>query len=782
MAGIMLDPRVTAPFVKFAARTNWHPPLHGIKVAELTFPFGKVPYESLLKLLGNEDPVITGDDDAARMLSAITQHDLITNRGWKILDMACSLADRYPSSQVPPDELDALLIEARNKTDAGLLAADVSLTILAAAGKTEWQEAAKAVLGEQFGPIFAGLFCELHNAVPDAMAAHDLLPSNGDDAVDARRMAHLIDTVLLKREMIREDVLGFSGAQQARDLPHWQERHQESVTAALYRALKGLATGRMPMADGAAHSAALVNFSLRLGEKLSDDEVTSVMQCMWVLRGFRAARENDIKGVQAALMSPNAMAQPAVRALWAELHIRLRAAKKSGPLLGAAKDAKILKAGANGEVTFEQADSAFDSGLFDLVRALGTAIPPRFYTSTNPSYDDGRRAIVGPALQQLIRRMILLDRTLFLAGITDCSDRPDIVKAGFVDMQLTDYANLSFHMLAIWSVVFTPWVYPPGQEPPDAVLAGPAADFPICVLWSRMLMAAHNRGFDRFNGERRIFLHDTIGTFVDKFASSLGDMLRSDPNASLTAAEVAPTISFLGDFFDPAKLQKLHFSMAIQLASPAAPAAGAAGKGKIRVKQQMGGVSKRRFLADADEPLPESASDADSDSADEDARASIVRLRRRKDEAKPNRRASKKQVAFQKQVASAAFDSTFPKIIRTQLQAPMPEHKKQYDGMRTLADIKSMFGRVNKLDYEVNANCFDELMFKSGCSNKLCKRIHPATYPQDALVWLVSTPFFSERILLHRSIKSRLRQKLRTLFKTDAVNDFDSDLEAYFNK
>ena len=103
--------------------------------------------------------------------------------------------------------------------------------------------------------------------------------------------------------------------------------------------------------------------------------------------------------------------------------------------------------------------------------------------------------------------------------------------------------------------------------------------------------------------------------------------------------------------------------------------------------------------------------------------------------------------------------------------------------METLRDIKSMFGRVKDgLDYEVNSNCFDELMFKSGCSNKLCKRIHPATYPQDALVWLVSTPFFSERILLHRSIKSRLRQKLRTLFKTDAVNDFDSDLEAYFNK
>ena len=69
------------------------------------------------------------------------------------------------------------------------------------------------------------------------------------------------------------------------------------MTAALFGALKALATGRMPMADGAAHSSALVNFSLRLGEKLSDDEIKSVMQDQWVLRGFHASRGNDIKGV-----------------------------------------------------------------------------------------------------------------------------------------------------------------------------------------------------------------------------------------------------------------------------------------------------------------------------------------------------------------------------------------------------------------------------------------------------------------------------------------------------
>ena len=112
MAGTMLDPRVKAPFVKVAARTNWHPPLHGITVASLTFPYGKAQYEALLKVLGNEDPTITGEDDAGRMLSAIAQHDLITNRGWNILDMACALADRYPSAQVPPDALDEILKEA----------------------------------------------------------------------------------------------------------------------------------------------------------------------------------------------------------------------------------------------------------------------------------------------------------------------------------------------------------------------------------------------------------------------------------------------------------------------------------------------------------------------------------------------------------------------------------------------------------------------------------------------------------------------------------------------
>ena len=203
MAGIMLNPRVKAPFVKFAARTNWRPPLHGIKVAGFTFPYGKEQYEALLKVLGNEDPTITGEDDAGRMLSAIAQQDLITNCGWSILDMACALTDRYPSAQVPPDVLDAILTEAKNKTDAGQLAAVVSLAILAAAGKTAWQEAGKETLGDQFAQIFSNLFCSLHQAVPDAMSAHNLLPS-ADVAEGARRMAHLIDTVLLTRRMIQE--------------------------------------------------------------------------------------------------------------------------------------------------------------------------------------------------------------------------------------------------------------------------------------------------------------------------------------------------------------------------------------------------------------------------------------------------------------------------------------------------------------------------------------------------------------------------------------------------
>ena len=113
MAALLtLHPRVKASFSKFASRTNWHPPLHSLKVADLTFPYGKDQYESLLTLLGNEDPLIKGDDDAGRMLSAITQQDLITNRGWNILDMACALADRYPSAQVPPDKLDEILKEA----------------------------------------------------------------------------------------------------------------------------------------------------------------------------------------------------------------------------------------------------------------------------------------------------------------------------------------------------------------------------------------------------------------------------------------------------------------------------------------------------------------------------------------------------------------------------------------------------------------------------------------------------------------------------------------------
>ena len=82
MAALLtLHPRVKASLSKFASRTNWHPPLLGLKVADLTFPYGRDQYESLLTLLGNEDPKIKGDDDACRMLSAIAQQDLITNRG-----------------------------------------------------------------------------------------------------------------------------------------------------------------------------------------------------------------------------------------------------------------------------------------------------------------------------------------------------------------------------------------------------------------------------------------------------------------------------------------------------------------------------------------------------------------------------------------------------------------------------------------------------------------------------------------------------------------------------
>ena len=103
--------------------------------------------------------------------------------------------------------------------------------------------------------------------------------------------------------------------------------------------------------------------------------------------------------------------------------------------------------------------------------------------------------------------------------------------------------------------------------------------------------------------------------------------------------------------------------------------------------------------------------------------------------------------------------------------------------METLRDIKSMFGRVKDgLGYEVTSNCMNELLFKGGCTDSNCRRTHPATYPPDALVWLVSTPYFSDRIQLHRSIKSRMRPKFKALFPCKAVNDFDSDLEAYFNK
>ena len=186
----------------------------------ITFPYGKEQMAALLKVLGNEDPTITGEDDAAQMLSAVSQHDLITNHGWNILDMARALVDRFSSAQIPEAVLDAILTEAKDKTDAGQLAAAVSLEILAAAGKTAWQEAGKVTLGDQFAQIFSNLFGSLYKAVPAAMTAHNLLPS-ADVAEGARRMAHLIDTVLLTRGMIQEDDLGFTSAQRARDLAHW---------------------------------------------------------------------------------------------------------------------------------------------------------------------------------------------------------------------------------------------------------------------------------------------------------------------------------------------------------------------------------------------------------------------------------------------------------------------------------------------------------------------------------------------------------------------------------
>ena len=391
------------------------------------------------------------------------------------------------------------------------------------------------------------------------------------------------------------------------------------------------------MADGVSQSSALLLHSLMLGEKLGEDEVEAVMQNQFVMRGFLAARNADIKGLQDALMSATAMQQPAVRALWSELHLRLNAAKKSGPLPGVAKEVKV-QAGANGGVTFEKADTTFDSGLHDLVRALGTAIPARFINSTSPSYDGGRRAIVGPALQLLIKRLIMLGRAQFTSGVTDCSDRPDLIKAGYLNMEITDYVTLTSRMLAIWSTVFTPWIYPAGAEPSAAVLAGPAAEFPIFVLWSRMIMEANTRGFDMFNGDRGAFLKATIGTFVDKFKASVSDLLMADLNRVLSAAETTPTISHLVEFLEPLTLRTKHWALAIRLASPASPAAGAASKGKGRLQQQLGSSAKRRALQitfgdqdddDDDDPLPESSSDEGSDSDDQ-----VARERRRKGTAK----------------------------------------------------------------------------------------------------------------------------------------------------
>ena len=219
MAG-MAHPRVSAAFIKYAGRANWDLPRHSISAAGTVFPYGKDQLEALLAVLGNADPQITGDDPAAQMLSAVTQHDLITKRGWNILEMVCALADRFPSAQIPAAELADILTEARDKTDDGQQAAAVRLVILATAGKTAWQEAAKTTLGEQFVPIFSSLYCALSVTVPDAMTAHNMLPST-DDSTGARRMAHLIDTVLLPRDMIQEDNLGFTGVHRARDRGHW---------------------------------------------------------------------------------------------------------------------------------------------------------------------------------------------------------------------------------------------------------------------------------------------------------------------------------------------------------------------------------------------------------------------------------------------------------------------------------------------------------------------------------------------------------------------------------
>ena len=84
----------------------------------------------------------------------------------------------------------------------------------------------------------------------------------------------------------------------------------------------------------------------------------------------------------------------------------------------------------------------------------------------------------------------------------------------------------------------------------------------------------------------------------------------ADPNRVLTAAETTPTISHLVEFLDPLTLREKHFNLAIRLASPASPAAGAASKGKGRLQKQLGSASKRRALqitfgrslSDDDEP------------------------------------------------------------------------------------------------------------------------------------------------------------------------------------
>ena len=53
----------------------------------------------------------------------------------------------------------------------------------------------------------------------------------------------------------------------------------------------------MPMADGASRSSALILHSLKLGEKLSDDEIKAVMQDPFVLRGFHAQANTAISSL-----------------------------------------------------------------------------------------------------------------------------------------------------------------------------------------------------------------------------------------------------------------------------------------------------------------------------------------------------------------------------------------------------------------------------------------------------------------------------------------------------